>query len=144
MNQKRPPFEYNGRSLGNVILIGFQVLVGFIHILFGFWLLTAPWITSLDFAPLSSFFDIYSFYTIVFGFLTLLFAVLLWFNKRWGWIGAFSVLVFVTIVDSLTLLDLPSIPGIPKFACFGEITYSAILIFYLIQALVRIKYKIKF
>ena len=133
MNQKRPPFEYNGRSLGNVILISFQVLVGFIHILFGFWLLTAP-----------SGVDIYSFYTIIFGFLTLLFAILLWFNKRWGWIGTFSVLVFVTIVDSLTLLDLPSIPGIPKFACFGEITYSAILIFYLIQAHVRIKYKIKF
>ncbi|HTY75430.1 MAG TPA: hypothetical protein VMD05_07690, partial [Candidatus Nanoarchaeia archaeon] len=61
-----------------------------------------------------------------------------------GWIGTFAVLLFVIAADSLTLLDLPSVPGIPKFACYGEITYSVIIMLYLMQAHVRKKYGIKF
>ena len=145
MDNAHPPITYKGRSLGIVLLTAAQVLVGFIHVVFGFWLLTAPRITpfagNIGASPSA---DIYSVYTIVFGFLTLLFAVLLWFQKRWGWIGTIAVLVFVIVADSLTLLDLPSVPGIPKLACYGEITYSIIVIFYLVQSRVRTKYGINF
>ena len=145
MNNVHQPVEYKGRSLSVVFLITVQVLVGFIHVLFGFWLLTATWMpSSVDIFGSSSAPDIYSVYTIVFGFLTLLFAVLLWLQKRGGWVGTFAVSVFVIVADSLTLLDLPSIPGIPKIAGYGEITYSILVTLYLLQAHVRTKYGITF
>jgi len=145
MSRVPPPIEYKGRSLGIVIVVAAQVLIGFIHVFFGFLLLTAPRIAPLvGIIGSSSAADIYSIYTIVFGFLTLLFAVPLWFQKRWGWVGTLAVLVFVMVADSLTLLDLPSIPGIPKFAGFGEITYSVIVTVYLFQAQARTKYGINF
>jgi hypothetical protein len=37
---------------------------------------------------------------------------------------------------------LPSVPGIPKSAGFGEITYGVLVIIYLVQAHVRTKYGI--
>ena len=145
MNNAHPPVEYKGRSLGIVFLIAAQVFVGFIHVVFGFWLLTATWIpSSVGIFGSSAAPDVYSVYTIVFGLLTLLFTVLLWLQKRWGWVGTFAVLVFVIVADSLTLLDLPSIPEIPKFAGYGEITYSILVTLYLFQAHVRTKYGIKF
>ena len=143
MNTIHPPIDYKGRSLGIVFLIGAQVLVGFIHVVFGFWLLSASW-----FEPPAGIFgsssipDVYSVYTIVFGFLALLFAALLWLQKRAGWVGTFAILTFVVVADLLTLLDLPSIPGIPKFAGYGEITYSIIIILYLLKTNVRVKYAI--
>ena len=143
MDNAHPPITYKGRSLGIVLLITAQVLVGFIHVVLGFWLLTAPRITPfVGNIGASSSADIYSVYTTVFGFLTLLFAGLLWLQKRWGWIGTIAVLVFVIVADSLTLLDMPSVPGIPKFACYGEITYSILVISYLVQSRVRTKYRI--
>ena len=143
MNTTHPPTDYKGRSLGIVCLIGAQVLVGFIHVVFGFWLLCAPrFELSTGILGSSSIPDIYSIYTIVFGFLALLFAALLWLQKRAGWVGTFAVLSFVIVADLLTLLDLPSIPGIPKFAGYGEITYSVIVILYLLKASVRTKYAI--
>ena len=143
MDNAHPPITYKGRSLGIILLTAAQALVGFIHVVFGFWLLTAPRITPfVSIIGSSSSADIYSVYTIVFGFLTLLFAVLLWLQKRWGWISTIAVLIFVIAADSLTLLDLPSVPGIPKLACYGEITYSIIVIFYLVQSRVRTKYGI--
>ncbi len=145
MDNAPPPITYKGRSLGIVLLTAAQVLVGFIHAVFGFWLLTAPRITpSVGNIGASSSADIYSVYTIVFGFLTLLFAVLFWLEKRWGWLGTIAVLAFVIVADSLTLLDLPSVPGIPKFACYGEISYSILVIFYLVQSRVRAKYGINY
>jgi hypothetical protein len=145
MNNAHPPVEYKGRSLGIVFLIAAQVLVGFIHVVFGFWLLTAMWIPSSEgIFGSSSAPDIYSVYTIIFGFLTLLFAVLLWLQKRGGWVGTLAVLVFVIVADSLTLLNLPNIPGIPKIASYGEITYSILVILCLFQAHVRTKYGINF
>lgn len=145
MNNAHPPVEYKGRSLGIVVLIAAQILVGLIHVVFGFWLLTATMASSsVGFIGLSSAPVIYSVYTIVFSLLTLLFAVLLWLQKRWGWIGTFAVLVFVIAADALTLLNFPSIPGIPKFAGYGEITYSALVILYLSQAHIRTKYGINF
>ena len=141
MKTTHPPTEYKGRSLGIVFLIGAQVLVGFIHVVFGFWLLSAPrFEPSAGILGSSSIPDIYSIYTIVFGCLALLFAGLLWLQKCAGWVGTFAVLSFVIVADLLTLLDLPSIPGIPKSACYGEITYSVIIIFYLLKESVRTKY----
>ena len=145
MNNAHPPVEYKGRSLSIVFLIAAQVLVGFIHVVFGFWLLTATWIPSSEgIFGSSSAPDIYSVYPLVFGFLTLLFAVLLWLQKRGGWVGTLAVSVFVIVADSLTLLDLPSIPGIPKIAGYGEIAYSILVILALFQAHVRAKYGINF
>ena len=145
MKKAVSPFEYKGRTLGIVALVAVQVLIGFVHVVFGFWLLVASWAAPLvGVVGLSSASDIYSIYTVTFGFLTLLFAVPLWLQNRWGWFGTFTVLVFIVVADSLTLLDLPSIPGIPKFAGFGEITYSILVIAYLLQAHIRAKYKISF
>ena len=143
MSKACPPIEYHGRSMGTIFLIAAQLLVGFIHVIFGFWLLTATLSSSsVGFIGLSSAADIYSIYTIIFGFLSLLFGVALWMQNRWGWVGTFAILFFVIIADSLTLLDLPSVPGIPKFAGYGEITYGVLVIIYLLQTHVRTKYGI--
>jgi hypothetical protein len=50
--------------------------------------------------------------------------------------------MFVIAVDALTLLNLPSIPGIPKAAAVPEIIYSLLVLLYLSQTHVRIKYDI--
>ena len=143
MNKPRPPIEYKGRSLGILLLVAAQLLIGFIHFAFGFWILAGTLTSSsVGFVGLSPAPIIYSVYTIVFSLLTLLFAYLVWLQNRWGWVGTFAVLVFVIVADSLTLLDLPSVPGIPKFAGFGEITYGVLVIIYLLQAHVRTKYGI--
>ncbi len=133
------PVTYKGRSIGIVALAAVQVLVGFIHIIFGFWLLSSP--RMAPFVEASGP-DVYSIYTVTFGMLTLAFTVGLWMQKRWGWVGTVAVALFVIAADSLTLLDLQSIPGIPKFAGYGEITYSILILLYLMQAQIRAKYRI--
>ena len=146
-NTARSPIAYRGRIIGIVALVVAQFLVGLVHAFFGFWLFLS---TSPKIEPFSGILgpspgpEIYSIYTVVFGLLTLFFAVPLWLGKRWGWIGTNTVLFFVIIADSLTLLDLPSIPGIPKFAGFGEITYSVLVVLYLLQGHIRTKYQIHF
>ena len=120
------------------------MLIGSVHVVFGFWMLAAPRFENSGFfsnASLSV--DIYSVYTVVFGVLSLVFSVGLWLQMRWGWVGTSVVLVFVVVADSLTLLDLPSVPGIPKFAGYGEITYSVIVLSYLLQSHIRAKYGIQ-
>ena len=62
----------------------------------------------------------YDVYTFVFGLLALVFAVFIWQGKKAGWVGTVAVSLFVIAADSLTLLDLPSIPGIPKFPAITE------------------------
>ena len=57
--------------------------------------------------------------------------------------GTVAIAVFVIAADAFTLLDLPSVPGIPKFAGYGEITYSILLLLYLMQNYIRAKYKIR-
>jgi hypothetical protein len=47
--------------------------------------------------------------------------------------------MLVTVADALTPINLPSIPGIPKFAAVAEISYSVIVLLYLVQPHVRIK-----
>jgi uncharacterized membrane protein (DUF2068 family) len=143
MSNSRTPITYRGRNFGIIVLVAVQSLVGFIHVLFGFLLLSAPRIEPFAlFASgyLSS--DVYAVYTMLFGLLTLIFTYALWMEKRWGWIGTVAVAAFVIIADALTLLDLPSIPGIPKFAGYGEITYSVLILLYLFQNHVRTKYRI--
>jgi hypothetical protein len=132
-NQPKLP-TFGGRSLGIAILIGLQVLIGAIHIFSGALLLVFENFSAL---PPTSAYDIY---TIVFGSLTLVFAVYIWRGKKIGWIGTILVSLFVIAADSLTVLDLPSVPGIPKFPAATEIAYSLIVIVYLLQPHVRKKF----
>lgn len=141
MSTKRPPIIiFKSRYIGIAVLVAAQVIIGFIHCVFGLWLFSAsaaPLGGIASFGP-----DIYSVYTIIFGFLTLGLAIPLWMQKSWGWVGTVTVLAFVIVADLLTLLNLPSIPGIPKFAGFGEIFYSIIVILYLLQGHVRAVYRV--
>jgi hypothetical protein len=132
MASKHPPVIYKGRSLGIVTLTVAQLLIGVIHVFFGFLLLGSETILKATIA--------YDIYTIAFGALILVFAVFIWQGKKAGWIGTISVSVFVIVVDTLTLLSLPSIPGIPNFAAPTEIIYSLVVIFYLFQRRNRKKY----
>jgi hypothetical protein len=118
---------YRGRTIGIAALTGAQLLIGSIHVFFGVLLFTYENITLLQ-ATI-----IYDVYTVVFGLLSVLFAVFIWKGKKVGWIGTIAVSVFVIAADSLTLLDLPSIPGIPKFAGGTEISYSIIIVAYLLS-----------
>ena len=137
------PTTYHGRYIGILILVTAQTLIGIIHICFGVWLLGAPHtapfagILGISTGP-----DIYSVYTVTFSMVTLVFAAAILMQKQWGWIGTVVVAAFVIVADFLTLLDLPSVPGIPKFAGFGEISYSVILLVYLLQPHIRTAYKI--
>ena len=67
------------------------------------------------------------------GCLMLVFAIYLWRGKKAGWIGTIAVSVFVIAADTLTLLNQPSIPGIPKAPAIAEITYSTIVLGYLLK-----------
>jgi len=116
------------------------LLIGVIHVFSGLWFLTAG---ALAGSILSAQFPlIYSIYTLIFGLLTLVFTVGIWLGNSWGWIGTVAVSIFVIAADALALLNLPSIPDIPQFAGAAEIMYSLIVLLYLSQSHVRIKYKI--
>ena len=127
-----------GRNFGLVVLVVTQLIVGLIHVVFGVWLLVASkdstsFVFSLGY--------VYYLYTLLYGLLTFVFAVGLWFRKNWGWYGTLAVGFFVIVADSLRMLDLPSVPGIPKVAGFGEIPYSIMVVAYLLQRHVRTDYK---
>jgi hypothetical protein len=142
-NPHKPP-TYKGRNFGIVLLVAIQVLVGVIHTFFGFWLLSGPRVEPFALFSGDLFAsDVYATYTVLFSVFTLIFAYGLWKQKRGGWVGTAAILLFVIVADSLTLLDLPSIPGIPKFAGYGEITYSVFVLIYLSQAHIRANYKIR-
>jgi uncharacterized membrane protein (DUF2068 family) len=82
---------------------------------------------------------VYSVYTVVFGFAAATLAWGIWLQKAWGTYGTVALSLFVIAADSLTVLDLPSIPGIPKFAVGTEILYSAVITTYLLQTKIRRK-----
>jgi hypothetical protein len=135
MTKRQPPtITYKGRTLGIVLLTTAQIFIGAIHVFFGFLLLAFE---NLNFIQATVAYDVY---TIIFGGLTVVFAVFIWQGKKAGWIGTIAVSLFVITADSLTLLDLPSVPGIPKFAGFTEIAYSVLIIVYLCTSKVRKKY----
>jgi hypothetical protein len=140
MSNVHNPITYRGRSLGIVTLTIAQLLIGIIHVFSGLWLLTAG--SLADFMISAQPPLIYSIYTLIFGLLTLVFTVGIWLGTSWGWIGTIAVSIFVGVADALTLLNLPSIPGIPRLAAAAEIMYSLIILLYLSQTHVRIKYKI--
>jgi hypothetical protein len=135
MSKKQPPIivTYKGRSLGIVILVVTQLIIGAIHVFFGLLLLVYE---NLSFLSATAVYDVYTF---IFGLLALVFAIFIWQSKKIGWIGTVTVSLFVIAADSLTLLDLPSIPGIPKFAGFTEIIYSVLIVGYLLQTRIRRK-----
>ena len=124
MSDKRGPITYKGRSIGILTLAVAQLLIGVIHLSIGLTLLAAE--ISVTQATIS-----YDVYTIAFGVFVLIFAVYIWKGKKAGWIGTISALLFVAVADSLVLLSLPSIPGIPTVAAPTEIGYSILVIVYL-------------
>ena len=139
MSSTQPP-SFKGRYFGLAVLVGAQLIVGLIHVVFGVWLLVASNDASSFIFSLG---DVYYFYTFLYGLLTLLFAIGVWYKKNWGWYGTLAVSIFVIVADSLKILGLPSVPGIPMFAGFGEIPYSIIIVAYLLQSHVRTDYKNK-
>jgi hypothetical protein len=127
---------YKGRNIGIVILTSLQLLIGAIHIFSGILLLAYE-----NFGALLAT-AAYDVYTLVFGLLTAVFAVLIWQGKKAGWIATIVLSLFVIAVDSLTLLNLPTVPGIPKEPAAAEIIYSTIVVAYLLQPHVRKKFSI--
>ena len=132
--QQLPVIMYKGRSLGIVVLVASQIIIGAIHAFFGVLLFTFENISLL---PITAVYDVYTF---IFGLSALIFAVFIWRGKKIGWVGTVAISLFVIAADSLTLLDLPSIPGIPKFAGLTEIAYSVLIVAYLCGSQVRKKY----
>jgi hypothetical protein len=130
---------FRGRSLGITTLTILQLIIGVIHLFFGFWLLVATQ-NIIDFSSQTSN-TIYDVYTIIFGLSATSFAFGIWLQKNWGLYGTIAISLFVTVVDSLTLLYLPSIPGVPQFAAGPEIIYSLFVIIYLSQTGARNKNK---
>ena len=124
MTSKRSPIIYKGRSLGIIVLTVSQLFIGVIHVLIGVLLIAFG-------ASILQATEAYNVYTLVFGLLVMVFAVFIWQDKKAGWIGTISVSLFVTAADALTVSNLPSIPGIPKFAAPTEIGYSILVIIYL-------------
>ncbi len=133
MSSKHPPISYKGRSLGILTLTVAQLLIGTIHLLIGLGLLAVEILNKQGSLA-------YDVYTVAFGSLILFFANYIWQGKKAGWVGTYGVLLFVILVDSLTVLGLPSIPGIPSFAAPTEIAYSVIVIIYLSLPHVRRKF----
>src|SRR5512145_1146757 len=107
---KREPLTVKGRSLGITALTAAQILIGVIHIVSGLLLF------SSEIAMGTQVSMAYDVYTLVFGVLTLIFAGLVWQLKKSGWVGTITVSLFVIVADTLTILNLPSIPGIPRLA----------------------------
>lgn len=125
-NDPKPPLIY-GRTIGVATLTVAQLIIGLIHVFSGALLFAYE-----DFARLPDT-AAYDIYTIVYGLLVLVFAVYFWRGKWIGWVGTIAVSTFVIVADSLTLLDLPSVPGIPKGPAAAEIIYSLIVVGYLLK-----------
>ena len=134
MSSKPIPVTYKGRSLGIAVLVTAQLLIGIVHVVSGIMLLGAEFAAG---GVVNAAYDVYTF---VFGLLVFVFAVFIWQGKKVGWVGTIAISLFVIVADSLTLLDLPSIPGIPKLPAYTEIAYSVILVCYLLTGKVRKKF----
>lgn len=126
---------FKGRFLGVGVLVAIQVINGLIHTFFGLLLVLRSYIsmTSLNAS------SVFSFYTLIYGILTLLFTYLVWKGKRLGWIGTVAISLFVIIADSLTLLDLLTFLDIIKTVAILEIPYSLVTVLYLLQKHVMTK-----
>ena len=133
MGVKREPITYKGRNIGILVFVIAQLFIGAIHVFVGLLLLAF----DISFLHTTLVYDIY---TVIFGLSTFVFAFFVWQGKKAGWIGSVAVSIFVLVADTLTVLNLPSVPGIPMFAPPAEIPYSIVVILYLIQTSVRRKY----
>ncbi len=125
---------YKGRSIGIVALTVAQIAIGFIHLASGIWLMGAELAAGAQFSIT------YDVYTLAFGASILVFAFFIWQQEKIGWAGTMAVSLLVILADGLTLLDLPSIPGIPKAPAYTEIAYSVVVVGYLFTAGVRKKF----
>ncbi len=139
MSRPEKVVTFRGRLVGIAVLTGIQAINGIIHTFFGSVLLLGSY---FPFAPSSNAPLIFSLYTLSYGLLTIFFTYLFWKGNRLGWIGTVAVSLFVIIADSLTVLDLLTFLGIIKTAAIGEIPYSLLIVFYLLQNHVRLKYDI--
>jgi len=131
---------FKGRFLGISVLVFVQLIVGFIHVIYGSAMLSGNFsVATYSMLPM-----VYTVYTLAYGLSTLFFAYLIWTGKRSGWIGTVTVSLFVIIVDILAVVGLPNILGIPipKVAAIGEIPFSVLVLMYLLQHHVRSKYNI--
>ena len=128
---------FRGRFLGIGFLTAIQVINGLIHTFFGLVLVLG---TDISVAESSNVPSVFSFYTLIYGLLTLIFSYLLWKGKRLGWLGTVAVAVFVILADTLTVVDLLTFFGIIKTAAIVEIPYSLVTVLYFLQIHVRQKY----
>lgn len=126
MTKPKAPLIY-GRTVGVVALTVAQLIIGVIHVFSGALLFAYQSFTQL---PATGAYDIY---TLVYGLLVLIFALYFWRGRRIGWVGTVAVSAFVIAADSLALLDLPSVPGIPKGPAAAEIIYSVVVIAYILS-----------
>lgn len=85
LSTRPAPPTFRGRNFGITTLVVAQLLIGVIHVFFGALLLAFE-----DFSvfPATAAYDVY---TLVYGLLVLVFAVLLWQGKKAGWIGTVAV-----------------------------------------------------
>jgi len=137
---KKPIENINlrGRLIGVFVLVIVQFFVGVIHIFFGLSILFGSFsLASYSITPTA-----YSVYTLVYGCLTFVFTYFVWTGKRIGWIGTSAVSLFVIIADILAASSLFNVIGIPRIAGLGEIPYSLVILIYLLQNHVRLKYSI--
>jgi hypothetical protein len=141
INEKKSKNDvtFKGRYLGILVLVIALSIVGLMHMFFGLALISG----DLYFGSYSTT-VVYSVYTLVYGFLTVFFAYLLWEEKRFGWIGTVSISIFVIIVDALAVSNLSNILNVPapKFATIGEIPFSILILAYLFQDHIISKYDI--
>jgi len=139
MKKCQTEVTFKDHYLGVVLLVVIQGIVGVIHLFFGVALISGNFSFSA-YPTLMS----YSVYTVVYGFLTILFTYGFWKQKRLGWIGTVAIALFVITVDSLAVFNVTNFLGIPapKFAAMGEIPYSMLALVYLLQNHVRLKYNI--
>ncbi len=134
---QNPP-KFKGRTIGIVTLTGLQLLIGFMHVFFGFWLLSTNLTSSIGLESNI----VYSVYTVAFGFAASILGLGIWLGKIWGTFGTIVLLLFVICVDLLAVLDLPTIPGVPKLAAGAEILYSAFISLYLLKLRIKPKRQI--
>ena len=139
MKKRQTEVTFKDRYLGVVLLVVIQGIVGVIHLFFGLAMISGNFSFSA-YPTLMS----YSVYTVVYGFLTILFTYGFWKQKQLGWIGTVAIALFVITVDSLAVFNVTNFLGIPapNFAAMGEIPYSMLALVYLLQNHVRIKYNI--
>lgn len=138
MKKPRNEISIKGRSFGIFLITIIQLINGIIHFYYGLVMISGNYSAeTFSFLPMT-----YSVYTLAYGLLNFIFIYLFWVGKRSGWIGTLIVSLFVIIVDVLAILNIMNILGIPSYpmALLGEILYSTLLVIYLLQSHVRLKY----